>query len=492
MLSLERRLQKNPQLAEEYCKQIQAMVDRGAAVVLSDNELQSWEGDYYYLTLLGVKGKKSELRVVFDAARRQGGFPSFNDCLMKGPDNFMNNGVLPVLLGFRNGRVAAVADLRKFHNQVHLVEADIHMQRFCWREMNTNEPPKTYAVTVNNFGVKPANCVATSALHKSADHFAEVYPVESEEIKQQTYVDDELVAAPNMEELRTKTNRMDEICAHASMPNKGWTYSGDDTVSDISIGGEMAGSGSPTAEKVLGAFWCPGTDSFHFQVNLKLKTTDGEVSVSSLQQFNEIRDSLRLTRRVLLANVSSIFDPIGFLTAILLESKLLMRESWCGKQLGWDDPLPPDQEKRWITFLSSLLSLGEVKFERSLWPEESVVGLPVLIIFSDGATLAFGAAAYIRWELEAGGFWSRLIMSKCRIGPKIIITIPRMELDGSVLGNRMKNFIMKETNLQFARVYQLVDSSTVLGYLQKECGVFKPYEGVRVAEIQSSNTLMVN
>ena len=62
-----------------------------------------------------------------------------------------------------------------------------------------------------------------------------------------------------------------------------------------------------------------------------------------------------------------------------------------------------------------------------------------------------------------------------------------MELNGAVLGNRIKNFILKDTNLKFSKVYQLVDSSTVLGYAQKEYGAFKPYEGIRVAEIQSTN-----
>ena len=36
-------------------------------------------------------------------------------------------------------------------------------------------------------------------------------------------------------------------------------------------------------------------------------------------------------------------------------------------------------------------------------------------------------------------------------------------------------------------MYHLVDSSTVLGYVHKESGIFGPYEGVRIAEIQSSN-----
>ena len=62
-----------------------------------------------------------------------------------------------------------------------------------------------------------------------------------------------------------------------------------------------------------------------------------------------------------------------------------------------------------------------------------------------------------------------------------------MELNGAVLGNRITNFILKDTSFKFSKVYQLVDSSTVLGYVHKECGVFKPYEGIRVSEIQSSN-----
>ena len=44
--------------------------------------------------------------------------------------------------------------------------------------------------------------------------------------------------------------------------------------------------------------------------------------------------------------------------------------------------------------------------------------------------------------------------------------------------------------MKFEKVYQFVDSSTVLGYVQKEYGVFHPYEGFRIAEIHSSNTFV--
>ena len=110
-------------------------------------------------------------------------------------------------------------------------------------------------------------------------------------------------------------------------------------------------------------------------------------------------------------------------------------------------------------------------------------------MFSDGSKLAFGAVAYIRWKLKKGGYWTFLIMAKGKIAPKGLVSIPRMELCGAVTGNRVRNFLTKETSLEFSTVYQLVDSSTVLGYIQKECGNFRPYEGIRVAEIQSSNKL---
>ena len=464
--------------------QIDEMVKRRSAVILSNEELSSWDGDYYYLPLLPAKGGKW-LRPVFDASRKQGGYPSLNDCTSKGPDRFMNN-LLSVITGFRNGRIGCAGDISKFHNRVRLVPKDVHMQRFLWRSMKIEDEPKTYAVVVNNFGVKAANCIATSALYKSADMFAHLYPEEVKLLKEQTYIDDQLLAAINMEKALLTTSRIDEICNRASMPNKGWTFSGDTGKSELNIGGEY----QLPNDKVLGLLWDSESDMFRFNAELNLKCRDKngslvDVKVTSVKELEQLVNLL-ITRRLVLCNVTKIFDPCGWWVAVLLQSKLLLRESFADG-IGWDDPLPDDLSSRWVTFLKSLLSLKDVQFPRSLWPEGEVNGLPMLIIFSDGSVKAFGTAAYIRWELAEGGYWSRLIMAKSKIAPKNMVSIPRMELNGAVLGNRMKNFILKETNLEFEKVYQFVDSSTALGYVHKECGVFGPYKGVRVAEIHSSN-----
>ena len=88
---------------------------------MSEPELKEWNGDYHYLPIVGVKAREKALRVCFHFARKQCGAPSFNDCLQKGPDRFVNN-LLSVIHGFRNGRVGCVADISKCHNQVELLE----------------------------------------------------------------------------------------------------------------------------------------------------------------------------------------------------------------------------------------------------------------------------------------------------------------------------------------------------------------------------------
>ena len=47
-----------------------------------------------------------------------------------------------------------------------------------------------------------------------------------------------------------------------------------------------------------------------------------------------------------------------------------------------------------------------------------------------------------------------------------------------------------QMDVRFQKVYHLVDSSTVLGYLHKPDSKLKPYEGIRVSEIQTSGTFV--
>ena len=277
---------------------------------------------------------------------------------------------------------------------------------------------------------------------------------------------------------------MDENTAHACRHVK----QGQDTSSDIRIGID---SGDNEDEKVLGLLWDPKRDMLRFQTRLKLKVNSElglvDICISSEDELDDNLQEIVLTRKVVLQNVMKVFDPIGLLSPLILQAKLLLRETWNIEGLGWDDPLPEKEKNEWLRFLRSLLELNDILIPRSLWPEGEVEELPMLVVFSDGSMSAYGVAAYIRWAMKDGSFWSRLIMAKSKIAPKRIISVPRMELSGAVVGNRVKNFLLKETNLQFAKVINLVDSSTMLGYLHKGSSNFGQFEGIKIAEVQSTN-----
>ena len=81
-----------------------------------------------------------------------------------------------------------------------------------------------------------------------------------------------------------------------------------------------------------------------------------------------------------------------------------------------------------------------------------------------------------------------LVTSKSKIAPKNRITIPRLELNGAVLAKRLKEFVTGTIDLEFENVFHMVDSNTVLGYIHKPDSKLKPFEGIRVSEIQTSGT----
>ena len=78
------------------------------------------------------------------------------------------------------------------------------------------------------------------------------------------------------------------------------------------------------------------------------------------------------------------------------------------------------------------------------------------------------------------------MLSKGKIGPKSRLTIPQMELNGAVMNKRLAEFAEGAITRKFGRIIHLVDSSTVLCYLHKEDQKLKPFEGVRVVEIQAA------
>ena len=382
--------------------------------------------------------------------------------------------------------MAMAADIRKMYNSIYIEELEQHCHRFLWRNLETDRDPDIYTILRVNMGDKPAGAISSEAIYKTADMHKEKYPRVADLLKSATYVDDILDSVDNGESAMQLARDTNDVLNSAGFKIKHWILSGDNGVR-VSVDDSPDTEDSGVYEtKVLGVVWKPSTDVIAFHPSLNFSAKKRGVYLEGDLEKHQVPDSIPmiLTRRVVLEQVMKLYDPFGILSPFTLLAKILLRKTWT-LNLGWDDALPDIMWDEWSRFFTQLFQCSELEFDRVLAPSNRV-GKPTLVVMSDGSDLAYGCVAYIRWELNDGSFWSRLVLAKCRIAPLRKLSTPQMELNGAVLSKRCRKVVESELRVSFDDVYQLVDSATVLNMLNKVSTRFKIYEGVRIGEIQQA------
>nr|XP_029728048.1 uncharacterized protein LOC115266214 [Aedes albopictus] len=191
------------------------------------------------------------------------------------------------------------------------------------------------------------------------------------------------------------------------------------------------------------------------------------------------------TGRVILSEISRVFDPLGFLGPVLTAAKLIMRELWL-LDVRWDDPLPESMIELWMEFRSKLQHLNGFQTPRWLFTEGHVE--IELHGFADASDLAYGACLYARSILDDGSAVMKLICSKSRILPKKEekkeVATPRAELQAAVLLARLTSKLQKALEVQFSKIVLWSDSQIVLCWIAKPPDALQVYVGNRVKEIQ--------
>ncbi|XP_045127641.1 uncharacterized protein LOC123514085 [Portunus trituberculatus] len=483
--STEKRLSK---LGTHYCglynDQIQDMVNRGVARRLSIKELNNYEGPVHYIhhhEVLKPSSSSTPLRIVFNSSASYMGH-ILNDYWAKGPD--VLNSLLGILIRFRQGKFAVTGDISKMYNSVKMGTLDQHTHRFLWRNMDNERPPDHYIMTAVTFGDKPSGVIAMTALKKTVEMYETKFPKVKDVVTKNSYVDDIVHSCDDMHEARQLVSDIDLVLSQGGFKIKQWIMAGDE-LSDTDLG--LLDSHE---QRIFGLKWDPREDTFGYRVTLNFSKKFRNVREGPCLTKSNLESQIpkTLTKRVVLSQVSTVYDPLGLIVPFTLIPKLLMREivtseKNAGAAYGWDDVLPDRLKEKWVKLFHEMYELESVTFARCVKPNNAV-GDPVLVIFSDGSSLAYGACAYIRWELDDGRFESRLIMAKNRIAPVKQITIPRLELCGAVLSCRLRLTIEKESDWKFQSVLHIVDSSIVRAQIQKESYGFGTFVANRVAEIQ--------
>lgn len=474
LTSIELKMKRDAVFEEKYCAKIREYVSKGYARKLSRNEFENIQSNMWILPHFGTSTlNKPKLRLVFDAKATCEGI-SLNSQLLTGPDQY--NSLVGVLYKFRQGRVAVAADIRDMFHRIKIKNEDQRFQCFLWRDGEINRAPDVYVMVSMIFGARCSPCSAQYVKNVNALEFENENPRAVNAILNQFYVDDYMDSFDSETEALNVTEQVIRInergnfeLRHVISNSKALMQKLGDKEDNHIV--SLNKENESCTEKVLGLYWDIEVDELLF----KLRSL----------QINTKSKAINYTRREVLRIMMSVFDPLGLLAHYVVRAKIILQEIWMRKGIDWDSNLPDDLNKRWLEWLDGLKIVSELRIPRNysslLLKAKSVQ----LHVFTDASERAYSAVAFMRVQTDTHTE-VKLITGKTKVASQKcsrILSMPRQELQGTLLGSRLAAFIIKEHSIQFEEPIFWTDSQTVLAWIRTEYGSYKQFVAHRIAEI---------
>jgi len=446
-------------------------IELGHMSIVNVNPDVSMTDRHYYLphhAVLKESSTSTKLRVVFDASAKTDTNISLNDVLLKGP--CIQEELVSIMARFRTHRYAISADIKKMYRQIWVTESQHDYQRILWRE-NPDQPLNTYCLKTVTYGVITASYLATACLNKLSNDEAYRYPEACRALNQDFYVDDFLGGAASLSEALKLRNDLITVLKKAGMELCKWSSNDYRLLKDVN-GTNSSGTNNFTDKenttKILGMYWNQSIDAYQY----------------SVRPYNE---NIRVTKRVVLSEISSVFDPLGLISPIIIKLKIIMQRLW-QVNMSWDAVLPSDIEKDWIDSRRKMIDLNTLAINRSLVGDDEIADIQ-LHGFSDSSATAYGACLYLRVVNINGKCTTNLICSKSRVAPLKTVSIPRLELLAAVLLVRLASKYAPCLRLPIKKTFYWTDSMVVLAWIASQSSKWKTFVANRVGEIHDRTSI---
>ncbi|XP_071581394.1 uncharacterized protein [Temnothorax nylanderi] len=205
----------------EYKKFMQEYIDSGHMREV-DSLMESTPNKSYYLPHHAVRKETStttKFRVVFNGSSKTDTGISLNDALMVGPN--LQEDLFSILARFRTFLIALTADVNKMYRQVLVDPSHTPLQRIFWRK-TINELIKIYELLTVTYGTSSAAFEAIEAMRKLAEDYAERYPVASEILLRDFYVDDLVSGADTLQEALTIKDELTQLLQEGKFELRKW------------------------------------------------------------------------------------------------------------------------------------------------------------------------------------------------------------------------------------------------------------------------------
>ena len=450
--SLQRQFQVDPQYCQAYSAVI-AEQERRGFIERVDSAVDS--GPVHYLAHHGIKkdSPTTPIRIVYDcSAKTSSRSYSLNNCLHTGPS--LVSDLAQILMRFRCGRFAWVADIEKAFLMLQLHHEDRDYTRFLWPQdpMNTESGVILFRFKAVLFGATCSQFLLNATILR---HIAEadLEPDLRQEIRKGLYIDNLHGSGDNEEELLHKYWKVRNVFAKAHLHLREWTTNSC-LLQDQVISDGVAAQDSTV--KFLGLKWNIDQDCLSYS-------------------FQPV-PSETLTKRYCLSLTAQLFDPLGLLLPVTIRARLFLQQLWRLK-LDWDQLLPVDLHASWHDIQSDLLTCSEVLLDR-----QAISGHQVDVhAFSDASNSAYGTAIYL-----CNGKEARLIVAKGRVAPIKKVTVPKLELTALLLSARLIKFTLDTYAgiFQLNNLYVWSDSKIALSWIHSS-KVLPVYVSNRTDEIRN-------
>lgn len=459
LLQIERKFIRDPQLAKEYSAFMAEYESLGHMKKVRTNT-----GAYYipHHPVFKQTSTTTKLRVVFDASRKTSNGVSLNDRLRIGPT--IQDELTTLLTRWRKFPIAFTADLEKMYRQIRIDDQDLDFQRIVWRD-SPDQQIQDYQLQTITYGTACAQFLAVRAVQQLAQDGADTHPLASKVMLEDFYVDDLLSGAYDVPEALELQRQLRELSSAGGLNLRKWACNHDALLQSIpSCDREIKTTlliEFDDTVKSLGVHWNPRSDEFTYQ--------------STLEQ-----SSTAITKRLILSEVSKLFDPLGWVGPIIVRAKMLLQQIWC-LDLNWDDKLPPDVLSKWHDIRKNLLCIHLITIPRPMsYSRDQAIELHG---FCDASIHAYAAVVYSRIQQSDGRFAITILTAKTKVSPIKQVTLPRLELCGAQLLSKLIKKVSLALKIADIQSYAWCDSSIVLHWLHGHPNRLKTYVANRVSDI---------
>ena len=433
------------------------------------NEVREWYLPHHPVVHPHKPGKVR--RVLNGAAKFQG--QSLNNLLLTGPDLLQN--LIHILIRFRQHPYAVSADIEGKFLQVGVIPDDRPSLRFLWREDPASEVA-VFQYVRHIFGSKDAPTCANYALRRTATDNASQFPEAARSVINNFYMDDYLESSPTAEEANRKAKDLVNLLSLGGFKLTKF-------VSNVpTIPPQLeADPTSPTEGKEI-----PSSENSSHVLGLKWNHSTDTLVVSR-GTSPEVKP--KVTQRIVLSLVSSVYDPIGLVAPYTVKARLLLKDIWRLNGQQWDDDLPPEVVTKFLEWSEELPSLSDIVIPRAYF--QGKVETLELHLFGDSSQDVFSAVAFLRAKVVKRENQEQtqlaFVFGKARVALMKALTIPKLELQVSLLAARLRKEVEKALSLEISKTFMWSDSTTVLQWINS-LDKQQVFVANRVAEILDLTT----